>query len=271
MNCFERIPINFNELMIWKRNPLINPRTGRKIKDKCGIFKYINDIYLKEFPNNYDFFDSIDSRDPISLKQFYKEDSSGNKIFTYDLPNNLIIYKELDGKVRCFEKETISYLNSYKMTKHPVSQKEIPEYILSQISEKKLMKELSIEDKALNVFQIFTKISLFIDYKLFLKLNRVKLNRLNYELKEFYYENISINDRKRIDGQDGKQILKFRESNLNDIEEDEIKYYLLDQFEILLNYEDNDLKFMINYIILGALSLVIDEVKEIYDNFNFSF
>ena len=41
--------------------------------------------------------------------------------------------------------------------------------------------------------------------------------------------------------------------------------------EFLLNCKDNDLKFMINYIILGGLSLVIDEVKQYYENFNFSF
>ena len=47
--------------------------------------------------------------------------------------------------------------------------------------------------------------------------------------------------------------------------------YLLEQIENILIYPEEDLKFMNNYIILGGLSLVIKEVKEIYDNFNFSF
>ncbi len=270
MNCFERIPINLNELMNWKRNKLVNPRTNRKIKFKGGIYNYIQENYCKQFPNNFDFLDSIDSRDPISLKQFYIEDGT-SKIFTYDNPDNIVIYKESNEIIRCFEKETISYLNTYKIKKHPISQKDIPNYILEQVSEKIIDNNISIEDKALKIFQMFTKISLFIDYKLFLNLSRSKLNRLNYELKEFYYENLSVSDRSKIDGKDGKQILKFRESNLNELSEDKVKSYLLDQFETLLNYKNEDLKFMINYIILGALSLVIDEVKEIYDNFNFSF
>ena len=270
MNCFERIPINLNELMNWKRNKLVNPRTNRKIKYRGGIYNYIKEKYSKQFPNNFDFFDSVDSRDPISLKQFYVVDGS-SKIFTYENPNNIIIYRESEEIIRCFEKETIAYLNTYKIKKHPVSQKEIPSHILDQVSEKQIDNNISIEDKALKIFQMFTKISLFIDYKLFLNLNRTKLNRLNYELKEFYYENLSISDRAKIDGKDGKQILKLRESNLDELSENKVKSYLLDQFETLLNYKDEDLKFMINYIILGALSLVIDEVKEIYDNFNFSF
>ena len=47
--------------------------------------------------------------------------------------------------------------------------------------------------------------------------------------------------------------------------------YILDNIENILKYKENDLKFMINYILLGGLSLVIDEVKDIYDNFNYSF
>ena len=35
--------------------------------------------------------------------------------------------------------------------------------------------------------------------------------------------------------------------------------------------EDEGLKYMINYIIVGALSLVIPEIKENYPDFCFSF
>ena len=47
--------------------------------------------------------------------------------------------------------------------------------------------------------------------------------------------------------------------------------YLLEQMENILNYKEDDLKFMINYILLGGLSLVIEDVKKYYENFNFSF
>ncbi len=41
MASFKNNPININELMIWKRNPLINPRTNREIIETNKIYKYI--------------------------------------------------------------------------------------------------------------------------------------------------------------------------------------------------------------------------------------
>ena len=115
------------------------------------------------------------------------------------------------------------------------------------------------------------KISIFIDYKLFLKLDKDDLKKLNYELKDFYYQNFSDSDRSKIDNSDGKQFFKLDKSDFNDKDEDNIKMYLLNEIENILSYKEEDLKFMINYIVLGGLSLVINEVKEYYDNFNFSF
>ena len=60
-------------------------------------------------------------------------------------------------------------------------------------------------------------------------------------------------------------------SSLQEKDEEFIKLYILEQIENILSYPEEDLKFMLNYIVLGGLSLVIQEVKEYYDNFNFSF
>jgi len=271
MSHYKKYPLTTSELMIWKRHPHFNPRTKRKIKKNGRLYQYINFCYKKKFPQNIDIFDSNDLRDPVSLKTFYSKDSHGNKRLIYDKPENLVLYKESDTIIRCLEKETLSYLKAYNISKHPVSQLEIPKSTFKRVEVKKIETELTPEEKALQVFQLFTKISIFIDYKLFLKLNKKNLIKLNYELKDFYYQNFSSSDRGKIDNGNGKLYFQYDESNLKELEVSQIQLYLLDQIEKLLTYPNEDLKFMINYIVLGGLSLVIEEVKEYYDNFNFSF
>ena len=271
MSKFRKIPLTSNELMIWKRNKHINPRTNRKIKVNSRLYKYIKNEYYKNFPLGVDVLDSNDERDPISLEVFYRIDASNNKILVYKEISNLIVYKESESITRCFEKDSLQYMKTYNITSHPVSQRGIPISIFENLEAIEIDSNISVEDKALQVFQIFTKISIFIDYKLFLKLDKDDLKKLNYELKDFYYQNFSDSDRSKIDNSDGKQFFKLDKSDFNDKDEDNIKMYLLNEIENILSYKEEDLKFMINYIVLGGLSLVIDEVKEYYDNFNFSF
>ena len=271
MATFKNNPINIVELMLWKRNPLINPRTNRKIVTTSKLYKYISDKYNFYFPKGIDIFDSTDERDPISLNKFYMVDKNNQKTLVYQNIENLILYFETETIVRCFEKESLQHLKAYKILLHPVSQKEIPNDILNNLSDIALSDEITLEEKALQVFQIFTNISIFIDYNNFLNLSRSKILKLNYELKEFYYHNILIDDRKKIDNKDGNQYFSYNNNYFDDKTDDYIKMYILDNIENILKYKENDLKFMINYILLGGLSLVIDEVKDIYDNFNYSF
>ena len=51
----------------------------------------------------------------------------------------------------------------------------------------------------------------------------------------------------------------------------EKKEYILNSFQGLLQYEDDGIKYMANYIILGGLGLVIPKVKSQYPDFSFSF
>jgi len=271
MASFKNNPININELMIWKRNPLINPRTNRKIIETNKIYKYISKKYNSHFPKGIDIFDSTDERDPVSLNKFYMVDKNNQKTLVYQNIENLILYSETDTIVRCFEKESLQHLKTYNILLHPVSQKKIPDDILSSLDDIELPNKTTVAEKALQVFQLFTNISIFIDYKHFLNLSRSKILKLNYELKEFYYQNISIDDRKKIDNNDGKQYFNYNNSYFDDKDNDYIKIYILTNIENILKYKEDDLKFMINYVILGGLSLVIDEVKEVYDDFNYSF
>jgi hypothetical protein len=266
-----KLDITVQDVMYWKREMTINPISKRKIKENGNLYKIFEKKYNKFFPEGFDIFDSIDERDPITLNYFYKYDSSNNKILDYREINNLILYKENDSIVRCFEKESLEYMKSYKIKNHPVSQVKIPDYIFENIKCKETNQELTLDEKALQVFQLFTNLSIFIDYKKFLSLNKKKLLTFNYETRDFYYQNFSESDRKIIDEKDGKQYFSLQNNELEKKSDDNIKLYLLNQIEQVLSCKDNNLKFMINYILLGGLSIVIEEVKEYYNNFNFSF
>ena len=193
MNSYRNNPISEAELKKWESNRLINPRTHRKIKENGRLYKYINQSYQeyilnKKNKNKYSVLDSTDERDPISLQYFYKLDENGKKVILYKNPEDLVIYKETDSIIRCFEKESIRYLKTYKMKNHPISSARIPDEIFDMVEEKELNKNLTLEEKALQVFQIFTHISIFIDYKHFCNLSRNKVLKLNYELKDLVFK-----------------------------------------------------------------------------------
>lgn len=270
MAQFKNKPISIEELMIWKREPLINPRSMRKIKENSKLYNYISAKYKSKFPNGIDIFDSVDERDPISLNRFYSIEGN-KKTLVYQNVKNLILYYETDKIIRCFEKESLQYLKTYNMIEHPVSQRRIPDDVLKLVKKIEISTEITIDEKALQVFQLFTGISIFIDYKKFMELNINSLLKLNYELKDFYYQNFTNENRIKIDNDNGKKFFKLDNSDLDEKDIDTIRKYLLEEIENVLSYPDDDLKFMINYVVLGGLSLVMDEVKEIYDNFNFSF
>ena len=271
MSQFKKIEITTQELLDWKRNKLFNPRSNRPIKENSKLFNYIQEKYNKVFPLGFDIFDSNEERDPVSLNYFYSYDLSNNKQLIYTNISNLILYQESESIIRCFEKESLQHLKAYNIMNHPVSMKSIPNIIIQAIPDMVINKEMSLEEKALQVFQLFTEISIFINYKLYLNLKKTDLLTLNYEISDFYSQNLSIDDRKKIDKKDGKQFFHLSKDMLQDKEEDFIKFYILEQIEHILSYSEDDFKFMLNYIVLGGLSLVIKEVKEYYDSFNFLF
>jgi hypothetical protein len=68
-----------------------------------------------------------------------------------------------------------------------------------------------------------------------------------------------------------KNILSKTNSDLHNDDLVIIQRYLLDQINELLQCKNEEFKYMINYIIIGALGLVIPYIKEIYSDFAFSF
>ena len=283
MKSYKIIPVTENELIIWKDNSLINPRTKRDISSTGNVFKYLNKEYLKYINTKkskvdsiinienknlqiYKLEDSIDDKDPISFSIFWILENNKKKIIYSDL-NNLILYKDKNGLIRCFEKLSLSYLKAHNILKHPITGDEISNDIFNLCDNINLIEERknkTIPQKVFDVFQKFSKISLFgIDYQLFVNLNKNQLIKFNYELRDFYSKNLTIEQQNIISV---NPLLIKKDNDLNILSKDEIIEYLINQIDILLNIETEGLLYMVKSILVGALQLVIPELKNDYND-----
>jgi hypothetical protein len=215
---------------------------------------------------------SNDDRDPISMNLFWEE-KNGIKKVVYPCKdfNNLIIYRDSKNLIRCFEIESLKYLKTYNLNTHPFSLEEIPSLILDKIEIldiSKIEKDKTIENLALDIFQYFSKISIFINYESFLHLDKSALFKFNYELRDFWLQNFSTKQRTEISKD---TLLPKDQTSMQEDSLENIQKYLLDQLKVLLSCEKEEYKYMINYIIVGALGIVIPEIKEMYPDFSFCF
>jgi len=283
MESFINKPLSNVELLKWKDKPLKNPRTGYTIKKDGKLYKYINTEYNKNFPEvicdqkkesvtNVDFTleNSIDDKDPISLACFWIQEGTIKKIVYSDI-SKLILYKDSHGLIRCFEIESLEYLKAHNITKHPVTSENIPVDIFNRITAKNLSEERktkSFNDKALEVFQKFSSLSIFIDSEWFAILTKQELVKFNYELSDMFKQNFTAQQKKEI----SNPTLFLKENkDFDKLEIEEMRDYLLDQMNGLLDVKKEELKYMCNYLLVGSLSIVIPEIRELYPDFCFSF
>jgi hypothetical protein len=287
-NPFKNNPLSLDELAKWLDNSNYNPRSGCKITENGQLFKIINKAYLENKSLVDDLHEKLyckyyldpkiylvqsnDDRDPISMNLFWEE-VNGNKKIVYPVDNfeNLIIYKDSKNIIRCFEIESLKYLKSYNLNTHPISKEIIPLVIFDKIEIldiSTIQSDKTIENMALDVFQYFSKISIFINYESFLQLDKSQLFKFNYELKDFWLQNFSNKQRNEISKD---TILAKDQTNMQEDSLENIQKYLLSQLKVLLSCEKEEYKYMINYIIVGALGIVIPEIKEMYPDFSFNF
>ena len=213
-----------------------------------------------------------DDRDPISMSIIWTEDKGKKKVvYPKEQFDKLVLYKDTHGMIRCFEKESLQYLISYNILNHPVTSDVLPLYIfdnIDKINMEQIIEDKSIKEIALDVFQTLSKISIFIDYNWFLELNRNQLIRLNYELSDFWAQNFSAEQKLEISKEN---LLIKKEKDLVTSNIEDIQKYLLNQMKILLECTKEEYKYMINYIIIGALGLIIPQIKELYPDFELGF
>lgn len=277
-------PYSLNELELWKKNPTINPRTNKKIKINGATYIMIEkeynqnkDLIEKEPIQNTSSLNIInqllqceDDRDPISMNIFWiVKDNIKSIVYPLEELNKLIFYTDSHKKLRCLEKESISYFKTYNILNHPVTMEPLPESLFETIKSVVLeTTTISIDDTALNVFQIFAKKSIFIDYKLFMNLDKSKLLTFNSEIKDIWVQNLTPHQRNAISD---NIIFNKSNSELSKYNLVDIQKYLLNDMTIALECNKEELSIMINYIIIGALGIVIPEIKENYSDVIFGF
>lgn len=275
MKPFQDTPVTSSELEIWKNKPAFNPRTGRPINEKGKVYLYLQKEFQKlennnRLENKLKLEDSIDDRDPISLAVFWIIENHEKKII-YNEIDKLLLYKDNRGFTRCFEKESLEYMKAHKINKHPVSLEDIPEHVWSSIIEKNLEDERSkftIKERSFEIFQKFSTLSIFIDSEWFTSLEKSKLLKFYYEIKDFYNQNFNSSQKKEISS---RKLFSKSEDQLNNNSKDEILNYLLDEMDVLLTINKEELKYMANYILVGALGIVIPQIDEMYPDFSYSF
>lgn len=270
MSSYNNHPVTINELMEWRRNKNVNPRTNKKIKETGKIYKTLNSEYNKRFPNGFDYLDSNDDKEPVTLNIIY-EIKDNKKIFVFEKPDDLVLYKE-GNIIRCLERTTIANLKKYNPYNvvHPISSQPIPEEILNMVKESVNI-NMTIKEKAFDTFQKFSKVSIFVDHNDFIKLSDANLSKLYYELQEFYYVNLPPESRKIIDKEYGTTYFNVDKVDFNNYNKNKKMEYIIYNIDNILNCEDEGLKFLINNIIIGALSLVIPKIKDEYGLFEYDF
>lgn len=212
-----------------------------------------------------------DDRDLISMNIFWIEDSDGKKVVYPETElDNLVFYTDSKNLLRCFEKDSLSYMKTYFLTKHPVTQEIIPDEVFQNIETVRITQteDKSIVSYALDVFQKFSNHSIYLDYEWFLELNKPNLLKFHNELKDFWKENLSLEQRKQITD---SELFSKSTNSLFDESLEDIQKYLLNIIKILLDCKEEQFKFMINYIILGAFCVVVPKIKELYPDFAFDF
>ncbi len=281
---FKNNPLTLEELNTWNSNKLINPRTGKKIKKNGNTYNYILSVYNKLIINNdintkqsndvilEKLLKCHDDRDPISMNIFWTEELGNRKaVYPIDKLDDLVFYIDSKNNTRCLEKESIKYLKSYGIFINPSNNDPIPQEVFEGIETINIVEQqnnTTVSELALDVFQYFNKISIFIDYEWFLALTKAELLKLNYELGDFWLQNFSQEQKNQISS---IPLLVKTNSDFNSESLENIQKYLLNQIKTLLSCENEELKYMINYIIVGALSIVIPIIKDLYPDFVFSF
>ena len=207
--------------------------------------------------------ETCDNKDPISQADIWIIENGERKIVypssDYD---KIKFYYESETILRCFEIESLRFLKTYKINKHPISSKIIPAFIFDDIE---IFNDNHIPINLLcsDVFNIFNDMFIFIDHQLFLSLSKEDLLKFFSEFKSFWINNLSNIIRNEI------STTVLNSSTLHNCDLIDIQRYLLNQIKFLLEYQ-GEYKFMITNIIIASLAIVIPEVRTEYYDYDFN-
>lgn len=266
-----------DKILEWYENKNINPYTKRKIKENGVTYKKLMKLYNKFILENNNInniknksepspLDSIEDLDILNLSKIW-EIVDGKKIIVHENPENLITYEDENKNIHSFEKESIQYLKDYNIEYHPITKVRIPKEVFNKVNIElpKLVK--TNDELALEITQLLTHNSFFINKDHIIKLESKLINKLYYECCLFFKDNIPNNIINQIREEfDVFNIDVYTFENLPDK-----MNYLLNCFKMILEYDNDMVKIMSCHIIIGGLSIVNKDIKKLYPDFNFSF
>ena len=229
---------------------------------------------------------SVDNKDPITQEDIWIR-TDGKKEEAIDIPSyKLFSYTDTEDKIRCFNIETIISMINNNCLVHPITGLTINDDTIERakkmhqtLKEKNVIQEKKdertdeekINNYAFDVFQKFSIISIFVDHQWFLKLKSDKLDKLNYELGDFYDKNVDDENKILMVPPDGKAFDKSK-SNFSDLDLLEKRQYLLENIDkVISSSEDSSMKTLGSYLMLGGLGVVCKEIRDNYPDFVYGF
>ena len=307
MSSYKNNPVTDNELQEWFNNKLVNPRTKRKIKKLSNTYNYLFKKYNKMIKRNSsensswkeeiskfqgpakgNHLESFDNKDPISQEDIWViDDESKIKKASYEIPSfQLFSYLDSEEKIRCFNIESFMTLIDNNCTKHPITGLEIDTSVNENakkmyqiLKENNIIQDVSdtrseekkISDYAFSVFQKFSLISIFVDHEWFLKLSEKELDKLYYESSDFYNQNVDSNNKKIMVPPDGNAF-PLTCNEFNQLILNKKKMELLENIDkVISSSEDEGMKTLGKYLMLGGLGVVCKEIREKYPDFVYGF
>jgi hypothetical protein len=307
MSSYKNNPVTDNELQEWFNNKLVNPRTKRRIKKLSNTYNYLHKKYIKMSKRNDDgnnswqvnlskfqgpakgnHLESFDNKDPISQEDIWvMDDESKMKKASDEIPSfKLFSYLDSEEKIRCFNIESFMTLIDNNCTKHPITGLEIEldtinnaKKMFEILKENNIIKDVAdtrseekkISDYAFSVFQKFSLISIFVDHEWFLKLSEKELDKLYYESSDFYNQNVDSNNKKIMVPPDGNAF-PLTCNEFNQLILNQKKMELLKNIDkVISSSEDEGMKTLGKYLMLGGLGVVCKEIREKYPDFVYGF
>ena len=269
-----RKKFNTMELVEWINNKEINPKTKRKIGNTGKIYKSLEKQFSDKFKDNINPFSVIDNKDPVSQDDIWLIDEKNNKVYGIIPPERLVIYKE-DNHYRCFDANSLLMMKTNKITKHPISGKTIPIEVFEKATSRGVIemktesKEERINNLAFSVFQKLSFSSVYISEKIFMNANKDNIIKIYHEMKDFYKNNFS-NEQFKIIDPENTLFLKL-ENEIKDMDIEDSKEYILKNMEHLLKCNEEKIKMMVMYIIVGSLTAVLPVIRKLYPDIAFTF
>lgn len=211
---------------------------------------------------------SHDSVDPISHENIWTNVNLEGKQVSKDIHPKLIFsYVDNNNFVRCFNIESIIGLFEKGIYTHPITGDKFSDKVIELAKEKiemlftkviiksELNNEL-IKNYTYNVFDKFRTFNIYLQDEWFLNLNISNLQKLYFEMRDFFYKNI---DTSKYTNLFTISNYDFNHSNIL-----HMQYYMLYNIEQLILTSDNATNILSSYIVLCSLSIVCPQIKQAY-------